>query len=171
MSENYGFEEYIDEIPTEVRAESGGMKALREKAEADSKRIQELSEKLARLEESRRRDSVGDLFKAAGVNPGAAKFYNGEPDPEKIQAWVTENSEILSLRQGEGIPSHEEAQTTPTPPVVTFEQQQAFLRMQNAGIDGTPADNHTEVMGSLNSAENMEDLLAAMQRHGWTGSL
>lgn len=170
MSDDYGFEEYIDESFTEARTESGGMKALREKAESDSKRIQELSEKLARLEESGRQASVSTLFESAGANPGISRFYKGEPTPEAVQTWITENSDVFSLRQSEGNSSHEEAQT-PAAPAVTFEQQQAFLRMQNAGIDGTPADNHGEVMASLNSAESYEQLLENMSRHGWTNGL
>jgi hypothetical protein len=171
MSE-YGFEDYMnDDVPTE-REENQTMKVLREKAEADSKRIQELSEKLARLEENSRQNSVASVFEAAGVSPKVAKFYKGEADTEKVNQWLAENAEVFGLaanRDDAPIQEVAERQAAPATPQVTFEQQQAYLRMQNAGIDGQPSDNHGEVMGSLNAAQNMDELLAAMQRHGWTG--
>lgn len=173
MSDEYGYEEYTTEDTTEYNTrESGGIKALREKAEADSKRIQELSDKLARLEEQSRKSSVSDLFKAEGVNPQIANLYRGDPTPEKVQEFLTENAELFGIRQGEGNPSHEEADTTVDSgtSALSPEQTAAYQAMQSAGAGVTgQRGNDTDTIGAINSANTAEELFAAMQRHGWNG--
>lgn len=169
---DYGYDnEYLNQFEDAPAApqETNAMKALREKAEADSKKIAELSQIVDKLHRQNQQNAVKGLFEAKGVNPKVAKFYNGDADPEQVNSWLAENADVFGLRQDEGISSREEAGSNSVAPTSTVNQEQVeqFLRMQNAGIDGLPQGNHNEVMGSIAGAENEEALFDAMRRHGW----
>lgn len=171
MSNEYGFDENDVYGQQTQEAPSNAMKALREKAEADSKRIAELSDMVNKLTTEHRISSVGSLFEQRGVSPKVAKFYDGDADAAQVDAWIQENSDVFGFQGAQAV-AHQEVDPTPSPaapPAVSLADQEAFLRMQSMSIDGTPAANNDEVVGALNSAQSMEDLLAAMQRHGWNG--
>ena len=149
--------------------ETPSIKVLREKAEADSKRIAELTEAVNRLNEQGRKQNVVNILAEKGLHPKLAELYQGEPTAEKVSEWATEYAPVFGLKQSEGNSSHEEVQTT-TPAAQTFlnlEQQQAFQQMQSAGLDGVPQSNHNEQMGALGAAGSREELEAAMRNHGW----
>lgn len=171
MSDQYYENEYLNQFEEAPQAprESNAMKALREKAEADSQKIAELSSIVEKLTNQNKRAAVQGVFESKGVNPKIAKFYKGEADTEQIDSWLAENADIFGLRQDEGNPSREEAGPNSAAPLSTVNQDQVeqFLRMQNAGIDGMPQGNHNEVLGSINGASSEEDLFNAMRRHGW----
>lgn len=175
MSEDFGFEDddvYGAGSTNQAHGQSNAVKALREKAEADSKKIGELTEMVNRLQEGDRRARITNVLEQKGVNPKVAQFYKGDAEPEQINTWLAENADVFGLQRSQEV-SHQEAESTPhaqvAPAPVSLADQQAFLRMQAASIDGVPPSNENEIVGSLNAATSMEELLSAMQRHGWNG--
>ncbi len=147
--------------------ESNAMKILREKAEADSKRIEALESQLTQYAEQNRRAAVSSLIEQKGLNPAVAKFYNGDPDPDKVNAWVAENASLFGGASPTGTGSQEGTPNPPAPPVVPEDMQQAFLRMQMAGVDGVPPSNNGEINNALRSATDADELFAVMRQHGW----
>jgi hypothetical protein len=147
--------------------ETNAMKALREKAEADSKRIADLEAQLSKISEQNRRAAVSSLIEQKGLNPQVAKFYNGDPDPDKVNAWVAENASLFGGASPEGTGSQEGTPNPPAPPAVPEDMQQAFLRMQMAGVDGVPPSNNAEINGALRSATDADELFTVLRNHGW----
>lgn len=152
--------------------ETNAMKILREKAEADSKRIEALESQLKLVSEQNRTAAVSSLIEQKGLNPAVAKFYTGDADPDKVNAWVAENASLFGgvspteTGSQEGTPNPP-APVAQTPSVLTPEMQAAFLRMQTAGVDGIPPSNGAEINGQLRAATNEEELFAALRQHGW----
>lgn len=140
----------------ETSAESaGGGNGLRQFAESMQKQNKELLDRLNSIEAERQREKLDTVFNTLGV-PEAAKLYQGELDPEKATAWVNSMRGVFG-----GAPQGEAH--APTPPAVTDDQQAALQRMTAAGQNGTPMGNVEAAQSGVNSATNIEDLIAAFQ--------
>ena len=67
MSDNF-WADGVDEVE-----ETNAMRVLREKAEADSKVIREMAERLAKMEAKEQRSALEDSLKAKGLDPKVAE--------------------------------------------------------------------------------------------------
>lgn len=72
--------------------DSNAMRVLREKAEADSKVIREMAERLAKMEERESRRALEDRLKTKGLDPKVADLIPKDADPDK---WLNDYGTLL----------------------------------------------------------------------------
>lgn len=165
-------DEDLNELLGDEGNQNSTMKVLRAKIKADAIKMKALEGQVTALNQSRTVDVVSGVLKSAGINPGAAKFYQGEADPTAVQAWVQENAELFggatapsaqSLTPNDGMGEMRPASIT-VPPILPEAQQMDYVRMLNAGVDGVPPSNYNDIMGALTSATSEEDFYTAMSR-------
>lgn len=125
----------------------GYIKSLEEKNKAAEQRLMAIEAKLNAA-------TVADLFESQGAPRSAAKFYSGEPDPEKVTAFVND------MRSAFG--GTAPAQTDTTEPVLNSDIQNQYQRMNEAGQGGAPVGNADAAKGELSAATSTADLIAAM---------
>lgn len=78
--------------------ETEAFKSLRRKARADSKTIEELKTQLEGLTKSQSEATVKSVLAKKGINPKMARLILKDVDnvtEESLEAWLTENAEIL----------------------------------------------------------------------------
>ena len=167
---------WTDDAFNQILDEAGDnstIKLLREKIKADNAALKEMRTELDSLRNQNRGSLVEGALKSAGFKTGAASLYQGDADPNAIQAWVDANKDFLAREDGytppppAGAPSDPEQQTFAGSPaqgsqqtVFTPDTQMAYQRMISAGIDGQPGTNFTETLGGLQNANSMEELMA-----------
>jgi hypothetical protein len=136
---------------------NNGPKPLRDAYEAQKKANDELMKRLAALEAQANRNVAADLIEAQGVNRSAAKYYNGEADPEKVTSWVND------LRSAFGAaPAPQDAQ--PSEPVLNPNDQAKYQNLLNAGANGAPIGNMDAAMAAINDATSTAERIAAFNR-------
>jgi hypothetical protein len=142
--------------------ETNAMRVLREKAEADSKVIREMADRLAKMEAKEARSSLEDSLKAKGLDPKVADLIPKDTDPEKFLADYgallvrasTEGSEE-SGGEAEGEPEGE----------VSADEAAARAAIANAASGAQPKAGLDSVAAKLQPGafDNAEDLLAFLQ--------
>lgn len=151
MSDNF-WADGVDEVE-----ETNAMRVLREKAEADSKVIREMAERLAKMEAKEQRSALEDSLKAKGLDPKVADLIPAGTDPEKFLAdygtllarkaeatdEVVEDGEDDA--EGSAIPADEAAARAAVAKAASGAQPKA-------GLDATEA--------KIKDFDNAEDLLA-----------
>lgn len=150
MNDAWGYTEENDSD-----ANSNAPKALREALKSTNELNKDLMARLAKLEENQKRSTVADLFESQGVARSAAQYYQGDADPEKVTAWVSD------LRSAFGA-----APITPVEPVVPVlnsETQNQYERMNNAGQGGQTMGNADAAALSIKDAKTPAELIAAFQ--------
>lgn len=132
-------------------AQGNGLRSYIKSLEENNKKAEE---RLQALEAKLNAATVADILEAQGVSRSAVKFYNGEPDPEKVAAFVTD---IRSAFSG-AAPAPDEQKT----PVLNSDTQNQYQRMNEAGSGGAPVGNADAAKGELSAATSTADLIAAM---------
>lgn len=141
-----------DDIETGV---GDGPKPLRDayKKQVDANR--ELRERLEKLEAINTRNAAADLIEAAGAKRSIAKHYTGAADPESVSTWLNDFKDAFGVQTS----------TTSTPdPALPVETQAQYERMNQAGHGGESTGNLQAAAGDLSSANDLNSLLAAMQK-------
>lgn len=135
---------------------NNGPKPLRDAYEAQKKANDELMKRLAKLEEMATRNSAADLIEAQGVNRSAAKYYNGEADPEKVTSWVND------LRSAFGsAPAQSEQQAEP---VLDPNDQAKYQKFLNAGANSAPVGNMEAASQAIMDATSTAERIAAFAK-------
>lgn len=81
--------------------ETPAMKQLREKAEADSKRIKDLQTQLETFAMRERERSLAEVITAKGLDQRVGKLIPKDADsPEKVEAWLSEYGELFASKAG-----------------------------------------------------------------------
>lgn len=151
------FWENEDEAPRE----SNAMKALREKAEADSKTIREMAERLAAMEKRDQEARVASVITSKGLDPKVAALAAAagvEADEQAVEAWLKDYGDVFARKSGSEEPTgsteeqHGES-GTPT------DEQVALAAMAAAAQGNTPAAGMGVLEQKIQSAESAEDLL------------
>jgi hypothetical protein len=150
MNDAWGYDANDGQDETQMN----GPKALRDAYKALKAQNDELNQKLTSFLESQQKSQMATVFSTLGV-PGAVDLYQGEPDPEKARAWVDSMRGVFGNGAVQG--------DTPAPvqPAVTDDQQAALQRMTEAGQHGTPMGNVEAAQSGVNSATDMQSLIAA----------
>lgn len=140
--------------------ETNAMRVLREKAEADSKTIREMAERLAKMEERENQSRLDALIVAQGLDPKVKDLIPKDSDPEKFLADYGsllvrksetppgEGGEEDDGSAGDGVPADEAAAQAAISGAASGAQPKA-------GLDATEA--------KIQSFDNAEDLLAFLQ--------
>lgn len=135
---------------------NNGPKPLRDAYEAQKKANDELLKRLAKLEAMANQNTAADLIESQGVARSAAKYYTGEPDPEKVSAWVND------LRSAFGAAPAQEVQ--PSEPVLNSTDQAKYQNLLNAGANSAPIGNMDAAMAAINDATSTAERIAAFNR-------
>ena len=135
--------------------QADGPKALRDAYKAQKSRNEELMQRLAKLEAQATQNSTADLLESQGVARSAAKYYQGEAEPEKVTAWVND------IRSAFGAAS---TQVNDVQPVLNSVDQAQYQRMNEAGQGGTTMGNVDAATLSIKDAQSPAELIAAFQR-------
>lgn len=140
-----------------IAANGGG--ALRKFAEDTAKTNRELMDRLAKLEAQNARNAVADLIESQGVSRKAAQYYNGDTDPEKVAAWVTD------MRSAFTGTATEIQNTQQAEPVLNSTEMNQYQNIMQAGSNGTPVVSNTDSLGAaIADAKSPAELMAAFQR-------
>jgi hypothetical protein len=142
---------YTDE--TTQQELNNGPKPLRDAYEAQKKANDDLMKRLAALEAINQKNQAADLIEAQGVPRSVAKYYNGEPDAEKVTAFVND------LRTAFGGAPAVSADNTNT--ATTVDQAQ-YQKMNEAGTNGTLAGSMEIAKSNLENANSRAELMAAL---------
>jgi len=153
----WGYEEN-DATETGDNTELSGPKALRQAYEAMKRQNDELNSKLTSFLEEQTKSKMATVFESLGV-PGAQDVYQGPADPEKAKAWVDTMRGVFGSNQGGTPPVAEQ----PVEPALPASMQAQYQRMTEAGQTGVPMGNLEAAGAAVGSANNLSELIAAMQ--------
>jgi len=137
--------------------QDGGPKALRDAYAAMKAQNESLRESLAEIQKDLRSQKLAATFDSLGV-PQAASVYQGEPDPEKVKAWVETMQSVFGTGNASG--GNPEPQSQGLAPEV----QDQYRRMSEAGSDGQPLSGMDAAFAAVNDATDLNALIAANQR-------
>lgn len=135
---------------------NNGPKPLRDAYEAQKKANDDLTKRLAALETAVQRNAVADLIESQGVPRGAAKYYSGDSDPEKVTSWVND----MRATFGGAAPAEQQTQQ----PALNSTEQNQWQRMNEAGSNGVPVGNMEAAEQALNAATSTEERIAAFAK-------
>lgn len=121
---------------------NNGPKPLRDAYAAQKKANEELMQRLAVLEADNKRNRVADLFETQGVPRSAAKYYGGDPDADKVSAYIND------MRAAFGSASAPEP--TPVAPTIDPNDAAKLQSMMQAGANGAVMGNEDSVLSVLN---------------------
>lgn len=133
--------------------DANGPKALRDYAKAQKERADEMAKQIADIQRELNKAKVADLFESQGVARNAAKYYNGDADPEKVSAFVND------MRSAFGGAAPEPQ--APASPALNSDDQEKLQRMMQAGSNGNPGGNADAALAALNAATSTADRVAA----------
>ena len=125
----------------ETDNQQGGPKGLRDAYKAQKEANDALMKRLETLEANDKRNRVADLFESQGVPRSAAKFYSGDPDTDKVSAFVTE----MRTAFGGVTP---DAQTTQVQ-TMNSDDQTKLQNVMQAGANGDSGSNYDVAMSKL----------------------
>lgn len=173
MSEySFGYNEGELNEPTQPESDNSTIKALRARAEADSKALEELREQVQTLQKETHQVKVADALKAKGYAPTAAGLYTGTPD--KLDDWLGTHGAALAKVSVEG--QGQDGEQTPTGPpasTVPADGQEQMRLMQEAGTSGAaaPQGSEAELVNRLKQAgpdEYAQIMAANGSRFDWS---
>lgn len=151
MNDAWGY----DENDADQQIPNDGPKGLRDYAKDQKARADALEKRLTAMESIVKQTQVADLIESQGVARSAAKFYQGEADPEKITSWV---NDMRSTFGGAPSPSDRSAD-----PVLNADDQEQYQRMLQAGANGTTPGNYEVAHQAILSAGSTAERIAAFQ--------
>lgn len=120
-------------------------KKLRAKIKELQKERDDLAEKFAVIEAEKRKQSLGESIAARGLNPKIAAFVPADIDTEGLDSWLAEYGDVF------GGPTQQQAD--PAAPRID-----RMAAAEQGAVAGPPAD----IMSRIDSAENMDELMAVL---------
>ena len=142
--------------------ESNAMRVLREKAEADSKTIREMAERLQKMEEKETTRAREHAILKAGLDPKVSALIPKDADPA---AWLKENGDLFARKQVESTEeSLETGDEPPAPDAHSSVEAQAIAAIAAAAKEAPPSppglQNLEAQIKAADSPEAIQALLA-----------
>ena len=156
------------ENDTETGRESNAMRALREKAEADSKKITELTDAVSKLTEKLNSNEVTKVVSTKGLDPRVAELAKSAvgTDPQAVEAWLEKNGDLFAKA---GTPATPGQEPTPEsegeqPPAseVPADEQVALAAFAAAAQGSEPAKGMEALQSKISSVNSPEELAALL---------
>lgn len=145
--------------------ESNAMRALREKAEADSRKIAELTETVTKLSQEVSATRVEKAVTSKGLPPKvaalAAKAGVGS-DPEAVEAFLKEYGDVFAGSTGTEPTGESGDEQPPADDVVPADEQVALAAAAAAARGGQPAVGLKATEDKVRAAQTPEEVLAAL---------
>lgn len=150
MTNDWDYEEN-----TQLTSEQGGPKPLRDAYKAQLEANKKLMERLEALEAENTRNRVANLFESQGVPRSAAQYYNGDADPEKVSAFVTEMRAAFT-----GATAVQQSAV----PAPSTDDVNKLQNLMQAGADGNTGTSYDIAMSKMNDPSlSTADRIAAYQ--------
>ena len=151
--------------------ESNAMRALREKAEADSKAIAELRDMVGELTKELSAGKVEKVVTSKGLDPAVAEIAQKVvgTDPQAVEVWLKENEKLFAKpAAGTPTPGQEPAGATEEEQpggesVVRADEQAALAALAAAAQGSTPAKGMEAVATQMSQAKTPEDVEKLLQ--------
>lgn len=166
MSETYWDEEF------DGRGESAGnaVKVLREKAEADSKLIREMSEQLNKLTAESARNKLSEVAKSRELDPSVislAEKAGYELTEAGLDGFLKDFGGVVAKKASTEVKTEtggdEQSATDLVKSAVAAEEQAELEAMTAASQDTKPAVGLAAVQSTIGSADSPEAVMAALQ--------
>lgn len=151
--------------------ESNAMRALREKAEADSKAIAELRDMVGTLTQELSAGKVEKVVTSKGFDPGLAEIAKTVvgSDPQAVETWLKDNEKLFA--KAAAAPSAEDQEPTGDTgeeqsgegSVVPADEQAALAAHAAAAQGSTPAKGLEAVVSSMSQAQSADDVEKLLQ--------
>lgn len=146
--------------------ETNAMKVLREKAEADSQRIREMSEQIQKLLDRDAQRELDSVVKEKTLPPKVVALAKaaGVKDSEGLNTFLTEYGDVFATAgsgttdEGDQLPGSDDG--------VPADEQGALSTMAGAAAGSVPAKGLEAVEASIKNAESAEDLLKVLGVQG-----
>lgn len=141
--------------------ESNAMKALREKAEADSKKIAELTEAVNKLTKEVTTSRVEKVVTSKGLSPKVAAIVAAagvEPTEQAVEAWLKDYGDVFAKAGGQE-PAEATGEEQSGEQVVSVEDQVALAAMAAAAQGAEPAKGLAALESQISSAKSEAELL------------
>ena len=140
------------------------IRALREKAENDSRTIKELRDELAKIKDAQRTTAVADLLKSKGLDPIVADLVpkDVEASPAALEEWYSKYGKAFApatAESGEGQESGGEGDPAGTGSVPEGEQDALSELLSSVQQRVTPAAA-ADLARKMQNAGSQEELLA-----------
>ncbi len=166
----------IDNLLGDPAQDNNVVRVLREKIKADKAAMRDMRTQIETLQADRSRNIVDGALTSAGIDTRYAKFYQGDPDPAKVSAWVDENKDLFGVAvQTSATQNTTQSNMPPGPmnvpdqpePTITPDTQMAMMRMMSMnGVDGVPPSNYNDILGKLSGAADENAFKDALRQFG-----
>ena len=150
-------------------SQNNPIRALREKAESDSRTIKELRDELQKIKDAQRTTSVADLLKSKGLDPIVADLVpkDVEATPEALDAWYGKYGKAFASTSaasgndaaGDGDGSDDSAGST-----IPEGEQDALQDLLMSTQQRVTPQAHADIKRKLENAGSLEELLALTQQ-------
>lgn len=143
--------------------ESNAMRVLREKAEADSRALNEMRETVSQLSKELSTTRVEKVVTSKGYDPGVAALAvaGGASTPEAVEAWLNDNGKFLAKTVSQEPTEEPEGEKTPES-VVPEDERAALAAIAAASQGATPSAGLTPVQSQVTQADSPEAVMAAL---------
>lgn len=145
------FDDEYDDEPTTAQPQNTGPKALRDYAEQQKQRADQLEERLVKIEADNRRAQLASALKGTGVNPDELGEELNKLDPEKAA------DQVAAWRRAFGL------DTQGTPAGISAEDAAAVAAVTGEPVGTTPTTSNLGV-DDIKSIDNEAAFAKAM---GW----
>lgn len=158
---------YEDNDDNNGASESNAMRVLREKAEADSKLIREMSEELKEYRRERELDKLTGVAKSKGLDPSVVALATKagyEANEQGLDGFLKDFGGLIT-KPAEGSETEGE-QPLGDETTVSAEEQAALGTMAAASQSATPAKGIAALEAQIMGATDEEALLKILQSNG-----
>jgi hypothetical protein len=149
-------------------AESNGMRVLREKAEADSKRLNEMADQIATLTSSLNAERVEKVVTSKGYDPAvvAALTEAGLPaDPQAVSAFLEKHGNLFA--KASGVTDEQTGTGAATGESVVPGDEQAAMQAQAAAAAGAQSTTGMSALeNQMRGATSVDELMKVIQSSG-----
>lgn len=147
--------------------ESNAMKVLREKAEADSKRLNEMADQVATLTSALNAERVEKVVTSKGYDSSVVAMLTDaglDPTPQAIEAFLTKHGDKLAKPGAAGEPNG----TTDAAggDVVPADEQAALSAMAAGAAGAVPQVGMSALESKIKGFSNADDLMKFLQSQG-----
>lgn len=139
MNDAWGYDENDNQQDPNL---NNGPKPLRDAYAAQKKANDELMARLAVLEAENKRTKVADLFESQGAPRSAAQYYGGDPDADKVSAYI---NDMRAAFGGAPAPA-----ATPAAPTIDPNDAQKLQSLMQAGANGAVPGNEDTLLSVIN---------------------
>ena len=155
---------YEDDNDNSGTSESNAMRVLREKAEADSKLIREMSEELKEYRRERELDKLTGVAKSKGLDPSVVALATKagyDPNEQGLDGFLKDFGGLIAKPAGE--PEAEGEQLPGADDSVPAEEAAALEAMAAASQSAVPAKGIAALEAQMSSINDPDEFIKFLQ--------